>query len=101
MKPIPFSSLLVMLVICVLLTPLRPAGAQGNNDLRSRITLPDSAHLQIINLKDGSTIFGRILSVNADTVAFQTSGAGTIQLPVTSIQGIKEIATSDVHEGSY
>src|SRR5438105_4014504 len=101
MKPIPSISVGVSLVISCLLVPLESVGAQANNDIRAKLTVPDSAHLQIVTLKDGSAIFGRIVAVNADTVVFQTSGAGTIQLQLGSIREIKEIAASDVHEGSY
>ena len=101
MKPLPFISLRVLLVISCLLAAPKFARAQGANDIRARLTVPDSAHLQVLTLKDGSTIFGRIVAVNADTVVFQTSGAGTIQLQVGSIREIKEIALTDVHEGSY
>ena len=101
MKLLPFIPLRVLLVIFFLFVPLRLTRAQAAGDLRAKLTVPDSAHLQILTLKDGSTIFGRIVSVNADTVAFQTSGAGTIQMPVGSIREIKEIPLSDIHEGSY
>jgi uncharacterized membrane protein len=64
------------------------------------MTVPDSAHIQIMTLRDGSTIFGRIVSVSADTATFQTE-AGSMQIAAGSIRQIKEIETSDVHEGSY
>jgi len=101
MKPIPSISVRLYLISACLLGPLGSAGAQVTDDVRARLTVPDSAHLQIVTLKDGSAIFGRIVAVNADTVVFQTSGAGTIQLQLGSIREIKEIAASDVHEGSY
>jgi len=101
MKPLPFISLRVLLVVSCLLVLAKSARAQDANGIRGRLTVPDSAHLQILTLKDGSTIFGRIVAVNADTVVFQTSGAGTIQLQIGSIREIKEIALTDMHEGSY
>lgn len=76
------------------------AYAQVTNAMRSKMTVPDSAHLQIVTLRDGSTIFGRIISVNADTATFQTQ-AGGMQIPAGSIREIKEIETSDVHGDSY
>jgi hypothetical protein len=76
------------------------AEAQVSNDVRTRLTVPDSAHIQIITLKDGSTIFGRILAVNGDAVSFQTQ-AGSMQLSATAIRSIKEIPTADLREGEY
>jgi len=64
------------------------------------MTVPDSAHIQIVTLRDGSTIFGRILAVNGDTVSFQTQ-AGNIQLSAGAIREIKEIPAADLREGEY
>jgi hypothetical protein len=76
------------------------AEAQASNDIRNKLTVPDSAHTQIMTLKDGSTIFGRILAVNGDTVTFQ-SQAGIIQLSASLIRAIKEIEAEDLREGEY
>jgi len=76
------------------------AEAQASNDIRTKLTVPDSAHTQILTLKDGSTIFGRILAVNGDTVTFQ-SQAGTIQLSASLIKAIKEIDAEDLRGGEY
>ena len=87
----------------VILCLARPAGfadAQASNDVRATMTVPDSAHIQIVTLRDGSTIFGRILAVNADTVTFQTQ-AGNIQLSASAIREIKEIPAADLREGEY
>jgi hypothetical protein len=94
------SSRLLLLAGC-LLAPLRFAGAQANPDVRTQLAAPDSSHAQVLTLRDGSTIFGRVIAVNSDTVSFQTSSAGTIQLPVASISAVKLIATGDVREGKY
>jgi uncharacterized membrane protein len=93
-------SLGALAVMFFVVLPARPAYAQVTNDMRSKMTVPDSAHLQIVTLRDGSTIFGRIVSVAADTVVFQT-GAGSMQLAVGAVRDIKEIPASDVREGSY
>jgi hypothetical protein len=95
-----YSCLSVFTVAFCILLPAERAKAQITNDMRSKMTVPDTAHLQIVTLKDGSTIFGRIVTVSADTVVFQT-GAGSMQLAVGAIREIKEIPTSDLHEGSY
>ena len=87
----------------VILCLARPAGfaeAQASNDVRTTMTVPDSAHIQIVTLRDGSTIFGRILAVNGDTVSFQTQ-AGNIQLSAGAIREIKEIPAADLREGEY
>lgn len=100
MKKFLYSSLSAFTVIFCLLLAVGPAQAQVTNDMRSKMTVPDSAHMQIVTLRDGSTIFGRIVSVNADTVTFQT-GAGSMQLAAGAIREIKEIPRADMREGSY
>lgn len=94
------SSICALAVIMCLLRSGNTAGAQSPSDVRSRMTVADSAHLQIVTLTDGSTIFGRIVAVSADTVSFQT-GAGTMQLSVKAIRDIRLISNDDVREGDY
>src|SRR5712671_256405 len=94
------NSICALAVLTCLLRSGNSAGAQSATDVRSRMTVPDSAHLQIVTLTDGSTIFGRIVTVNADTVSFQT-GAGTMQLSVKAIRDVRQISTEDVREGDY
>jgi hypothetical protein len=94
------SSICALAVIMCPFTFENSAGAQSVSDVRSRMTVPDSAHLQIVTLTDGSTIFGRIVTVSADTVSFQT-GAGPMQLSVKAIRDIRQISAEDVREGDY
>jgi len=100
MKKFLYRSFSAFTVILCLLLSAGPAQAQVTNEIRSKMTVPDSAHMQIVTLRDGSTIFGRIVSVNADTVTFQT-GAGSMQLAAGAIREIKQIPASDLREGSY
>jgi len=95
-----YRSVRAFTVILCLARPAAFAEAQASNDVRARMTVPDSAHIQIVTLRDGSTIFGRILAVNGDTVSFQTQ-AGNIQLSAGAIREIKEIPAADLREGEY
>lgn len=99
-RPTLRSSICALAVIMCLLTSGYSAGAQSASDVRARMTVPDSAHLQIVTLTDGSSIFGRIVAVSADTVSFQT-GAGTMQLSVKAIRDVRQISAEDVREGDY
>ena len=99
-RPTLRSSICALAVIMCLLMSRNTAGAQSATDVRARMTVPDSAHLQIVTLTDGSTIFGRIVTVSADTVSFQT-GAGTMQLSVKAIRDVRLIAADDLREGEY
>jgi hypothetical protein len=78
----------------------RLAKAQVSSEVRAKMTVPDSAHTQIVTLRDGSTIYGRILAISGDTLSFQTQ-AGTIQLSAAAISEIKEIPNKDIRQGEY
>ena len=88
-------------VISCLVASVPAARAQVSDEVRTQLKTPDSTHLQILTLKDGSTIFGRVSALSGDSLTFQTSGGATIQLSVAAVRSIKEIATSEMHEGSY
>jgi len=94
------SSLRLLTVISCILGWVASAEGQSAEGVRASMTVPDSDHVQLRTLKDGSTIFGRIVSVNADTVTFE-SGAGRIQLAAGAIREIKTIAEADLREGEY
>ncbi|HJQ09423.1 MAG TPA: hypothetical protein VJ840_00150 [Gemmatimonadaceae bacterium] len=74
--------------------------AQAQPDIRDRLTVPDSAHLQIMTLADGSKVYGRIISVASDTVTFQTQ-AGSMQVAASHIREIKEIPLVQSRGGEY
>ena len=91
----------LLFLMLLLSTSSRIARGQTANDIRARLIVPDSAHLQVLTLKDGSTIFGRFVSISGDTVSLQTRGAGMIQIPLASIKDLKQISDADFHEGAY
>ena len=85
--------------LCIAASSFR-ASAQTPASIRDKLTTPDSAHVQILTLADGSTVFGRIVVVRGDTLTFQ-SQAGTMQLATAQITQIREVATVDMHQGDY
>src|SRR3954465_11803939 len=76
------------------------AGGQTPSDVRAMMTVPDSAHLQIIKLSDGSTLFGRITDFGGDSLTLQTE-AGASRLSTASIKAITLIPVGDVKDGEY
>jgi len=87
--------------IASLLAGSSTLGAQADSSLRAQLVPPDSAHAQILTLRDGSTVFGRVVVVSGDSLTFQSTAGATMQLPVGAVRSIKEIATVDIHEGEY
>ncbi len=77
------------------------ANAQADSSLRAQLVPADSAHLQILTLSDGSTVFGRVVVLSGDSLTFRSNAGATMQLPVGAVRSVKEIATVEIHEGEY
>jgi len=82
---------LLIFVVLSLGSYVAKAGAQAPTDVRARLSVPDSAHTQILTLVDGSKIFGRVESVSADSVTFLTQ-AGRLQLAIGQIKDVKTVS---------
>ena len=75
------------------------AGAQGTTT-RERLRVIDSTKIQVITMRDGSSLVGRIVSVRADSVDFQT-GIGRVPVAITDIREIRETDSGRMHGGQY
>lgn len=62
------------------------------------IRVVDSAHVQTIRLRDGSSIVGRVTEAGRDTVRFVTS-AGTLSIARSEIVEVREMSTSALRRG--
>jgi hypothetical protein len=83
MRKLPLVSSGAIAIYIALALLSSPLSAQSPGDVRSQLKVADSAHIQIVTLRDGSTLVGRITAVNTDTVTFQ-SGVGMLALPVVN-----------------
>ncbi len=71
-------------------------GKVAPEDLR----IPDADHAQIVTLHDGSTLTGRIVSIEEDKVIF-SSQVGEVTILIEKIDSIKEVAASSFKKGKY
>ena len=62
------------------------------------IRVADSTQVQVIRLRDGSSIVGRVTEVGSDTVRFAANG-GTLSLARADIVDVREVATSTMRRG--
>lgn len=60
----------------------------------------DTALRQIIHTRDGSTLFGRIVSQDSVTIRFETTG-GTLTLARSTVQSIETVRAGAMHDGEY
>ena len=62
------------------------------------IRVVDSTQVQVIRLRDGSSIVGRVTEVGPDTVRF-VAKAGTLSLARADIVEVREVETSALRQG--
>jgi hypothetical protein len=77
-----------------------PIAAQTRPDIRSRLHVADSTELQILTLRGGSTLVGRITSIGADSLTIDAS-VGNVSLPISSVTEVKSVAADRMKEGEY
>jgi hypothetical protein len=62
------------------------------------IRIPDSTQVQVMRLRDGSSIVGRVTDVGTDTVRFVARG-GTLAIARADIVELREVAASALRRG--
>lgn len=86
-------------LIVTIATPLATQ-AQISNGNEGSLRIPDSAHVQMLYLNDGTTLVGRITEVTDDDVTFETD-IGLMTIAKTKIREIKEVDVSSFKGGVY
>ncbi|MDP9205725.1 MAG: hypothetical protein M3P12_09760 [Gemmatimonadota bacterium] len=77
-----------------------PLRAQDSASIRARLHVVDSTKIQVITMRDGSSLVGRIVEVRADTVDFQM-GIGRVPVAIRDIREISETGSGRIHGGQY
>lgn len=76
----------------------------GIEDNYAQITetlhVPDSAYVQILKSKDGSTLYGRITVIYDEEIEFTTE-LGTFKIRITNIKSIEDVPQSSFRAGEY
>jgi hypothetical protein len=74
--------------------------AQDTPTTRERLRIVDSATIQVITLRDGSSLVGRIVSLRDDSLGFQMA-TGHVTVATNDVREIKEADAARMHEGQY
>ena len=69
-------------------------------DIEKSLRVPEPGKTQMIELSDGSTVFGEITEVGDTSVKFKTK-MGELTLNIDQIVEIKEVAASSIKGGKY
>jgi hypothetical protein len=64
------------------------------------IRIPENQVVQILTLRDGSRLIGRITSISESQISFK-SEIGEFNIDKTSIKEIKEVASNSIKNGKY
>jgi len=72
--------------------------AQRPAPIPKTIRVADSTQVQVIRLRDGSSIVGRVTEVGADTIRFAATG-GTLALTRADIVDVRDVPKSSVRQG--
>lgn len=99
MKPNRVCLALAFALIAAVTTSA-PLRAQDTAPTRERLRIVDSTKIQVITLRDGSSLVGRIVSVRADSVDFQM-GIGRVPVAIRDIREISETEAGRMHDGQY
>lgn len=91
-----FISILVLGLVIIFLSTGRGYAQVEKDDLR----IPDPSHVQILTMRDGSTLIGRIVEIEKGEIQFETE-LGKMTVPLVKIKEIKEIPASLIKDGKY
>jgi len=94
------SSIVLVMCIAHFFLPEGIVYAQEETGIKGTLRIPDSSHMQILKLKDGTTLHGRIIEIGKSNIQFKTD-IGKLTIPITKIIEIKEIPLSLIKKGAY
>lgn len=95
-----FSIFVLGLCFAIVLFSTEEMYAQENASIKKSLKIPDSNHVQILTMKDGSKIIGRIVEIGESEIQFR-SEVGMLTISIGSIEKIKEIPASSIKKGKY
>jgi hypothetical protein len=93
-------STLVFAALSAVLLAAIPVQAQSKPDVRTRLHVTDSTELQILTLRGGSTLIGRITAIGADSLTIDAS-VGLVSLPIASVVDARTVSADRMKEGEY
>ncbi|HLA15188.1 MAG TPA: hypothetical protein VJZ25_09215 [Gemmatimonadaceae bacterium] len=99
MKP---NRVLLTLVIGLITaaTSSGPASAQDTGPGPEQLRIVDSTKIQVMTMRDGSSLVGRIVAIGADSVDFQT-GIGRVPVAIRDVREIRETDSDRMKDGRY
>jgi hypothetical protein len=89
----------LVIAAALVTTDTRSLGAQQPAQTKPiPLRVADTSQVQVIRLRDGSSIVGRVTEIGTDTVQFATS-SGTLAIPRADIVEVREVAKTTMRSG--
>jgi hypothetical protein len=89
-----------LLFACACLAVILPVGTAAQPTGPVLAVATDTSHRQLIRLRDGSTVLGRITQTWSDSARVE-SMAGTFVVQRINVASVKVVAASSIHDGVY
>lgn len=89
-----------LLIACACLSVILPIGAAAQPTGPVLAVATDTSQRQLIRLRDGSTVLGRITQSWGDSARVE-SMAGTFVVQRLNVASVKVVAASSIHDGVY
>ncbi len=74
--------------------------AQTEQDIKTKLAIPDSHQVQVLKTKDGSQLIGRIIEIRETEIQFETE-LGQMTIPISRIEDITTTEETSVKKGKY
>ena len=91
---------LIRFLICISVFCVGPLLAQTEQDIKTKLAIPDSNQIQILKTKDGSQLIGRIVEIRETEIQFEME-FGEMTIPISRIEDITNTEETSVKGGKY
>jgi len=90
----------IILLLAIFISTVSVAFGQQSGPTNDTFVVPDKDHMQIVEMKDGSKLMGRIIEVRTEDIVFK-SDIGDVTIQKGRIADIKLIPITSVKDGKY
>lgn len=91
---------LTRFIICISVFCVGSLLAQTEQDIETKLAIPDSNQVQILKTRDGSQLIGRIIAIRETEIQFETQW-GQMTIPISRIEDLTTTEKTSLKGGKY
>ena len=91
---------LTRFIICISVFCVGSLLAQTEQDIKTKLAIPDSNQVQILKTRDGSQLIGRIIEIRETEIQFETQ-LGQMTIPISRIEDLTTTEKTSLKGGKY